>query len=378
MPWPGRFIRPGCGTSPPKRGPSRCPRDPPPARRPALTAALLVSERPPAGPRPGPRDRRRASSPARSASAQPRCGPGREPCPSRPRCPRLRPPGPVRRRRGPRAAGLIPPGLRSASSSSQRPAASFDISMVLSAASTRRPVSPASRPAALMALPSRAARRSPSARTPASEATNATSAGVNSGRPVSLQQREGSPAAQVAGKHGTQFVREPVRPAKLALPEAAVKIALGGLAEAGRRPRPAGQGGELVDVRLTELDLGQPGRRRVGEAVLHERPGGQQGCRIDGQQAGALERHRPVQAPAGRLGEAGNAEAAVGQAGHVAADPCANIGSGHHRPGVPATFPCTPRNLGWPRPAGCRSVEPAAQRRWARRPRLHRQAAAGP
>jgi hypothetical protein len=60
----------------------------------------------------------------------------------------------------------------------------------------------------------------------------------------------------------SQVFRQSVRPAggrtQFSLSPAAVEVAAGGRAETGGRPRAAGEGGELVEVRLPQLDLGQP------------------------------------------------------------------------------------------------------------------------
>jgi hypothetical protein len=83
------------------------------------------------------------------------------------------------------------------------------------------------------------------------------------------QQGERAPRTRGAGQDEPQLVAETARPAELAVASAPVQLTRGGLREAGRRP-PAGQGRELVDVRLAQLDLGEPDRRAPGQAVLDE------------------------------------------------------------------------------------------------------------
>jgi hypothetical protein len=81
---------------------------------------------------------------------------------------------------------------------------------------------------------------------------------------------ERAPGTSGAGQHGPQFVGEAARPPQLTLAQAPVEVARSGAAEAGCRLMRAGEGGELVDVRLPQFDLGEPDHRRGGQAVLDD------------------------------------------------------------------------------------------------------------
>ena len=58
----------------------------------------------------------------------------------------------------------------------------------------------------------------------------------------------------------------------------------------------AGEGGELVEVRLPQFDLGEPDHRRGRQAVLDDFTGRQQGRRVDRQQTCPVEGDGAAQA----------------------------------------------------------------------------------
>jgi hypothetical protein len=107
--------------------------------------------------------------------------------------------------------------------------------------------------------------------------------------PRLAEQGERAPGAGGIGQHGPQFVGEATRPPQLAVAQAPVEVARCGAAEAGRRLIRAGEGGELVEIRLPQFDLGEPDHRRGRQAVLDALPGRQQGRRVDRQQAYPVE-----------------------------------------------------------------------------------------
>src|SRR6185437_12974435 len=98
---------------------------------------------------------------------------------------------------------------------------------------------------------------------------------------------------------GAQLVAQPVRAPQLAVAAAAVEVAVGGRAQPGRVPIRPRERRERVHVRARELDLGQAGRRRGGEPVLHDLVGRQVGGRVHRQHADPVEGHRPRQYPRG-------------------------------------------------------------------------------
>jgi hypothetical protein len=95
--------------------------------------------------------------------------------------------------------------------------------------------------------------------------------------------------------------------------EAAIELAARSLAESRSALRGQGKRGELVEVVPRDLDLGHP-RPCVGrKAVLDHLPGGQQGGRVQGEHAEAVERHRSPQDPRRGLRERADVVAAVSQ-----------------------------------------------------------------
>ena len=76
------------------------------------------------------------------------------------------------------------------------------------------------------------------------------------------------------------------------MPQASIERAVRRFAEARGRLWRSSQVGELVEVRLPDLDLRHPRHRRGREAVLDDLPGRQERGRVEEQQADAVEGHQ--------------------------------------------------------------------------------------
>jgi hypothetical protein len=138
---------------------------------------------------------------------------------------------------------------------------------------------------------------------------------------VAALQRQRAPGGRVAHQHGAQLVAEPVRPAELAMANAAVEVAVRGLAQA-RGPLPGGDEIlERVHVAGLELAPRQAGPRVLGQRVLRHLARGQARGGIEREHADAVERHRAVQHPRRLERELAHVVAALGERGQVAAQP---------------------------------------------------------
>ena len=162
------------------------------------------------------------------------------------------------------------------------------------------------------------------------------------------QQGQRPVRAQGIREDGPELVAETARAAELALTQAPVELAAGGIAQARGRPPRLVEGGELVDVGLADLDLGEPGDQRRRQPVVDDLMGGQERGGVDGQETGALERDGPSEGMGDRVGEFGHREAPVDEPDDVPTHPGAGGVRTSHRVSVPTTRTAqAPGNLGW-------------------------------
>jgi hypothetical protein len=167
--------------------------------------------------------------------------------------------------------------------------------------------------------------------------------------PRLAEQGERAPGAGVTGQHGPQFVGETARPPQLALAQAPVEFARCGAAEAGRRLIRAGEGGELLEVRLPQLDLGEPDHRRGRQAILDDFTGRQKGRRVDRQQAYPVKGDGAAQDARDGPGEILHAEVPVDEPDDVATGTFARRSRNHHGSTIP-TPPASTQESGMDAP----------------------------
>jgi hypothetical protein len=107
--------------------------------------------------------------------------------------------------------------------------------------------------------------------------------------------RHPAPARPVLHERHAQLVLEPVGDQHDLVADAAVAPPAGGLAQHPHVPGVAGQDGELVDVLLGVLVLDRPGHLLRRDRPVGDVAGGQDGGRVEGQPAAAVEAHEASQ-----------------------------------------------------------------------------------